>query len=78
MSLSKLFIPVNIFCESGLKAIVLIGIACSSRECLTFLVSISKMLIMPSIAPLARYWPSGENAIDRMNFSLKQEKNTIY
>lgn len=39
-----------------------IGMACSSIEGFAFLVSISKIDMMPSIAPLAKYLPSGENA----------------
>ena len=52
--------PVSNLCESGEKVNDLIGIACPSRVCINFEDSTSNTLIIPSIAPDATYFPSGD------------------
>lgn len=46
-------------CESGEKHKDLIGKACPSRVCTNFADATSNIFIIPSIAPLAIYFPSG-------------------
>lgn len=50
---------VNNNCESGEKHKERIGMACPSKVCHNLFEVTSNMLIIPSIAPLAIYFPSG-------------------
>lgn len=51
--------PVNRNCESGEKHKDLIGIACPSKVRHNLFAATSNMFIVPSIAALAIYFPSG-------------------
>ena len=52
--------PVSNLWESGENVNDLIGIACPSKVCISLEDATSNTLIMPSIAPDATYFPSGD------------------
>ena len=62
--------PVSSLVLSGLKLSERMGMACPSSVCTSLRLVSSNTLMMPSMAPVARYFPSLEAARLRVNLLL--------